>query len=143
MQKTTVLKGKDIVRNWYVVDATGKPLGRLASKVAQVLRGKAKPTFTPSLDNGDFVVVVNAGSVFLSGRKPELKTYWRHSMYPGGLRITQYKDALAKSPEFVITHAVKGMLPHNRLGRRIIKKLKVYSGPEHPHSAQQPKKLEI
>lgn len=143
MQKTTVLKAKDIERNWYVVDAAGKPLGRLASKVAQVLRGKAKPTFTPFLDNGDFVVVVNAGSVFLSGRKPEIKTYWRHSMYPGGLRITQYKDALAKSPEFVITHAVKGMLPHNRLGRRIIKKLKVYSGPEHPHQAQQPKKLEI
>jgi large subunit ribosomal protein L13 len=143
MQKTFVLKGKDIKRDWYIVDATGLPLGRLASKVAQVLRGKAKTTYTPFLDGGDFVVVVNASNVHLSGRKPEMKTYWRYTGYPGGLRITKYKDALAKRPEFVITHAVKGMLPHNRLGRRLIKKLKVYGGAEHPHAAQQPRVLEI
>jgi large subunit ribosomal protein L13 len=143
MQKTFVLKGKDIQRDWYIVDASGMPLGRLASKVAQVLRGKAKPTFTPFLDGGDFVVVVNASNVHLSGRKPEMKTYWRYTGYPGGLRITKYKDALEKRPEFVITHAVKGMLPHNRLGRRLIKKLKVYAGPEHPHAAQMPRTLEI
>jgi large subunit ribosomal protein L13 len=143
MQKTFVLKGKDIQRDWYIVDASGMPLGRLASKVAQVLRGKAKPTFTPFLDGGDFVVVVNASNVHLSGRKPEMKTYWRYTGYPGGLRITKYKDALEKRPEFVITHAVKGMLPHNRLGRRLIKKLKVYAGPAHPHAAQMPRTLEI
>lgn len=143
MQKTFVLKGKDIQRDWYIVDASGMPLGRLASKVAQVLRGKAKPTYTPFLDGGDFVVVVNASNVHLSGRKPEMKTYWRYTGYPGGLRITKYKDALAKRPEFVITHAVKGMLPHNRLGRRLIKKLKVYAGPDHPHAAQKPRSIEI
>ncbi len=143
MQKTYVLKAKDIKRDWYVVDASGKPLGRLASKVAQVLRGKAKPNFTPFLDGGDFVVVVNAANVHLTGRKSDTKTYWRHTGYPGGLRITKYRDALAKSPEFVITHAVKGMLPHNRLGRRLIKKLKVYAGPQHPHAAQKPLELEL
>ena len=143
MQKTFTIKGKDIQRDWYIVDASGQPLGRLASKVAQVLRGKAKPSYSPFLDGGDFVVVVNASDVYLSGRKPEMKTYWRYTGYPGGLRITKYKDALAKRPEFVIEHAVKGMLPHNRLGRRLIKKLKVYAGPEHPHAAQKPRSLEI
>ncbi len=143
MQKTFTIKGKDIQRDWYIVDASGMPLGRLASKVAQVLRGKAKPTYSPFLDGGDFVVVVNASNVFLSGRKPEMKTYWRYTGYPGGLRITKYKDALAKRPEFVIEHAVKGMLPHNRLGRRLLKKLKVYAGPEHPHAAQMPRSLEL
>lgn len=143
MQKTFTIKGKDIQRDWYIVDASGMPLGRLASKVAQVLRGKTKPTYSPFLDGGDFVVVVNASNVFLSGRKPEMKTYWRYTGYPGGLRITKYKDALAKRPEFVIEHAVKGMLPHNRLGRRLLKKLKVYAGPEHPHAAQMPRSLEL
>jgi len=143
MQKTTVTKTIDIKKDWYVVDASGKPLGRLASKVAQVLRGKAKPTFVPYLDNGDFVVIVNAASVGISGKKREMKTYWRYTGYPGGLRITKFKDALAKSPEFVIMHAVRGMLPHNRLGRRLIKKLKVYAGPEHPHAAQKPQVLDL
>jgi large subunit ribosomal protein L13 len=143
MQKTTVTKASDVRKDWYVVDANGKPLGRLASKVAQVLRGKAKPTYVPFLDTGDFVVVVNAAGVHISGSKRETKTYWRHTGYPGGLRITKFKDALAKSPEFVITHAVRGMLPHNRLGRRLIKKLKVYAGPEHPHAAQKPRVLEV
>jgi len=143
MQKTTITKASDVKKDWYIVDASGMPLGRLASKVAQVLRGKTKPTFVPFLDNGDFVVVVNASNVHISGKKREMKTYWRYTGYPGGLRITKFKDALAKSPEFVITHAVRGMLQHNRLGRRLIKKLKVYGGPQHPHAAQKPQVLEL
>jgi len=143
MQKTTILKGSEIRRDWYIVDATGKPLGRLASKVAQVLRGKGKVGFVPFLDLGDFVVIVNASNVSISGKKREMKTYWRYTGYPGGLRITAFKDVIAKNPEFVIMHAVKGMLPHNRLGRAMAKKLKVYVGPAHPHEAQQPVKLEL
>ena len=143
MQKTTIVKAGDIRRDWYVVDASGKPLGRLASKVAQVLRGKGKVSFVPFMDHGDFVVVINAASIAISGKKRDTKTYWRNTGYPGGLRLTVFKDAIAKRPEFVITHAVKGMLPHNRLGRRLIKKLKVYSGSEHPHSAQKPQVLEV
>jgi large subunit ribosomal protein L13 len=143
MQKTTILKGSEIRRDWYVVDAAGKPLGRLASKVAQVLRGKGKVAYVPFMDHGDFVVVVNASSVALSGRKAEMKEYWRYTGYPGGLRLTPFKKAIATNPEFVILHAVKGMLPHNRLGRRLLKKLKVYSGPEHPHAAQKPQVLEL
>lgn len=143
MQKTSIPGAKDLKRDWYIVDASGKPLGRLASRVAQVLRGKAKPNFVPFMDGGDFVVVVNAAGVKLTGRKADSKTYWRHSGYPGGLRLTKFRDAMVQSPEFVITHAVKGMLPHNRLGRRLIKKLKVYAGPEHPHAAQKPRPLEI
>ncbi len=143
MQKTTILKGSEVRRDWYVVDATGKPLGRLASKVAQVLRGKGKVTYVPFMDGGDFVVVVNASSVALSGKKTDMKEYWRYTGYPGGLRFTSYREAIAKKPEFVIMHAVKGMLPHNRLGRRLLKKLKVYAGPEHPHAAQKPQALEL
>jgi large subunit ribosomal protein L13 len=142
-QKTTILKTSEFTKDWYVVDATGKPLGRLASKVAQVLKGKSKPGYVPFMDMGDFVVVVNAANIYLSGRKPEMKTYWRNTGYPGGNRITQFKDVLAKNPEFIITHAVRGMLPHNRLGRRLIKKLKVYAGPEHPHEAQKPQVLDL
>jgi large subunit ribosomal protein L13 len=143
MQKTTILKGSEVSRDWYIVDATGKPLGRLASKVAQVLRGKGKVGYAPFMDYGDFVVVVNASNVSLSGKKREMKTYWRYTGYPGGLRTTAFKDVIADNPGFVIMHAVKGMLPHNRLGRRLLKKLKVYSGPEHPHDAQKPRALEI
>jgi large subunit ribosomal protein L13 len=142
-QKTTILKTSELDKGWFVVDATGKPLGRLASKVAQVLRGKGKPGFAPFMDTGDFVVVVNAANVYLSGRKPAMKTYWRNTGYPGGNRISQFKEVLAKNPEFIITHAVRGMLPHNRLGRRLMKKLKVYAGPEHPHAAQKPRALEL
>ena len=143
MQNTTILKANDVQRGWYIVDASGKPLGRLTSKVAEVLRGKGKVGFVPFMDHGDFVVVVNAANVSISGKKRDMKTYWRNTGYPGGLRLTVFKDAIAKSPEFIISHAVKGMLPHNRLGRRLIKKLKVYSGPEHPHAAQKPQVLEI
>jgi len=143
MQKTTILKASEVRRDWYVVDATGKPLGRLASKVAQVLKGKGKVGYAPFMDHGDFVVIVNASNVSLSGKKPGMKSYWRYTGYPGGLRLTAYKDAIAKNPQFVITHAVKGMLPHNRLGRRLLKKLKVYAGPQHPHEAQKPQALEL
>lgn len=139
MTKTYVLKAKDVQRDWLIVDAADQNLGRLATRIATLLRGKHKPTFTPGLDTGDFVIVVNAEKVTVTGGKLVEKEYYDYSGYPGGLRITPLKDQLAKHPERVITHAVKGMLPHNRLGRQLIKKLKVYAGPEHPHKAQQPK----
>lgn len=128
---------------WYVVDAEGKTLGRLASQVARVLRGKHKPTYTPSLDTGDHVIVVNAEKVKVTGNKAKEKIYYRHSGYPGGLRAVPYEVMISKKPEAVIEHAVRGMLPHNRLGRSLWKKLKVYRGAEHPHAAQKPKPLEI
>ncbi len=142
MQKTTILKQGQFERNWFVVDASGKTLGRLASKVATVLRGKGKPGYAPFMDIGDFVIVVNADKVHVTGKKREQKHYWRYTGYPGGLRLTSFKDAVAKDPTFVIRHAVKGMLPHNRMGRRLIKKLKVYAGPKHPHAAQKPEIME-
>jgi large subunit ribosomal protein L13 len=118
-------------------------LGRLASEIAQILRGKNKPIFTPHVDTGDFVIVINAEKIRLTGRKEETKTYFRHSGYPGGVRMQTFKDLINRYPDRIIRKAVWGMLPHNRLGRRLIKKLKVYAGPEHPHQAQQPKLLEI
>ena len=143
MQKTTILKQGQFERNWYIVDASGKTLGRLASKVASVLRGKGKPGYAPFMDVGDFVIVVNAEKVHVTGNKRVEKTYWRYTGYPGGLRLTVFKDAVSKDPIFVIRHAVKGMLPHNRLGRRLLKKLKIYAGPEHPHAAQKPEVMEL
>lgn len=143
MYKTSFPKLSEIKQDWYVVDADGVVLGRLASQVAAVLRGKNKPYFTPHLDTGDFVVIVNAEKIRLSGRKAEFKTYFRHSGYIGHERFLQYKDVLQKSPEKVIERAVKGMLPHNALGRQLFRKLKVYRGPEHPHQSQQPKPLAI
>ncbi|MGE5593493.1 MAG: 50S ribosomal protein L13 [Betaproteobacteria bacterium] len=128
---------------WYVVDAEGKTLGRLASQVASVIRGKHKPTYTPSLDTGDHVIVINAEKVRVTGNKAKQKLYYRHSGYPGGLRAVPYEVMMSKKPEAVIEHAVRGMLPHNRLGRSLWKKLKVYRGAEHPHAAQKPKPLEI
>ena len=130
-------------REWYVVDATGKTLGRLASQIAAILRGKNKPTFTPHLDTGDFVIVVNAEKVRVTGRKLDQKMYHRHSGYPGGLRSITLRDQLEKYPTRVIESAVRGMLPHNRLGRKLIKKLKVYAGPDHPHQAQNPRPLDL
>lgn len=130
-------------RQWYIVDASGKVLGRLASEVAKVLRGKHKPTFSPHLDGGDFVVVVNAKGVKLTGKKLEQKVYYRHSEYPGGLRSTTAENKLKTRPDAVVHLAVKGMLPKNRLGRRLLTKLKVYAGPEHPHQAQLPQPLII
>jgi large subunit ribosomal protein L13 len=134
--KTYTLKGKEIAVRWHVVDAEGQTLGRLASDIAQLLRGKRRPTFTPHLDNGEFVVVVNAAKVRVTGRKLGQKTYYRHSGYPGGLRETSLARMLETHPERVIQQAVKGMLPHNRLSRQLLRHLKVYGGPDHPHEAQ-------
>ena len=143
MQKTYVTKKEEIQRDWVLMDASDQNLGRLATRIAALLRGKHKPTFTPSLDTGDFVVVINAEKVTVTGGKLEEKEYYDYSGYPGGLRITSLRDQLAKHPDRVILHAVKGMLPHNRLGRVLLKKLKVYAGAEHPHQAQQPKEMKL
>ena len=141
--RTYTAKPKDIIRKWYVVDAAGKSVGRLASQVAKILRGKHKPTFTPHIDTGDHVVIVNADKVVLTGRsKPDEKIY-HHTMYPGGIKSTTYGTMLAKTPEKLIMRVVKGMLPHNTLGAQMLKKLRVYTGPEHPHEAQMPETLEL
>lgn len=134
--KTYTLKAKEIEPRWHLVDAEERPLGRLASEVATLLRGKYRPTYTPHTDNGDFVVVVNAAKVKVTGAKLGQKTYYRHSGYPGGLKETSLERMLEKHPTRVIEHAVKGMLPHNRLGRKLLRHLKVYAGPDHPHEAQ-------
>jgi large subunit ribosomal protein L13 len=141
--KTYVATPANRQRDWYLVDAEGKTLGRLATQIADVLRGKRKPEYTPHCDTGDFVVVVNAEKVAVTGRKLEQKTYYRHSGYPGGLRSRTLGELLDRHPEDVIRKAVKGMLPRNRLARAQLNKLKVYAGPEHPHQAQGPKPLEI
>ena len=125
------------------MDASGKPLGRLASEVAKILRGKHKPIYTPHVDTGDFVIVVNAEKVLLTGKKLDQKMYRRHSHYPGGLKETPYRQLMAKKPDFVIYKAVKGMLPKNSLGRKMLKKLRVYAGPTHKHEAQKPERLEL
>jgi large subunit ribosomal protein L13 len=138
LNKTYVTKARDIQRQWYVVDAAGQNLGRLATQIATLLRGKHKPIFTPGLDTGDYVIVINAEKITVTGNKLTEKFYYAYSGYPGGLRATMLRDQLAKHPDRVITHAVWGMLPHNKLGKAILKKLKVYAGPEHPHAAQQP-----
>jgi large subunit ribosomal protein L13 len=132
-----------IKREWYVVDATDLNLGRLAARIAHILRGKHKTTFAPHIDTGDFVVVLNAGKIKIPGDKPEAEYYYRHSQYPGGFKEITLKEMLQKHPERVIEIAVKGMLPHNKLGRQMYKKLKVYTGSTHPHQAQNPKVLEI
>lgn len=136
--KTHTVKAGDIKEQWYVVDATDKPLGRLASEVSRVLRGKHRPEYSPHLSLGDHVVVVNAEKVFLSGNKRQQKLYYSYSGYQSGLKIRTFQDVMEKDPSRVVRHAVRGMLPHNRLGRRILKNLKVYTGPDHPHAAQQP-----
>ena len=141
--KTYVTNPNEIEREWYVVDATGQTLGRLATRIAHRLRGKHKPIFSPSVDAGDYVIVVNAEKIHVTGRKLDQKIYYRHTGYPGGLREITLRNLLQKHPTRVIEHAVRGMLPKNRLGRRMFKKLKVYAGPEHPHAAQQPKPLEL
>ncbi len=141
--KTYTAKPDEVEREWFVVDAADKTLGRLATEVASVLRGKHKPEFTPHIDMGDFVIVVNAEKVNVTGRKMDQKIYYRHSGYPGGIRGVTLRRQLETFPERVIESAVKGMLPRGRLGRKMFKKLKVYAGPEHPHDAQQPKPLEI
>jgi large subunit ribosomal protein L13 len=137
--KTYTVKASEIHRDWYVVDATDEVLGRLASQVATILRGKHKPQYSPHLDLGDHVVVINAERVRLTGRKLDQKTYFRHSGYPGGARETPVRTVLERHPEEVVRRAVRGMLPKNRLGRAMLRKLKIYRGPEHPHAAQQPR----
>ncbi|GIV97549.1 MAG: 50S ribosomal protein L13 [Herpetosiphonaceae bacterium] len=141
--KTYSMKESEIHNDWYLVDAENQVLGRLASQVATLLRGKHKPTYTPHLEMGDFVIVVNADKVALTGRKAETKIYYRHSGYPGGLKATPYKVMLARHPDRVIRFAVKGMLPKTRLGRHLLRRLKIYAGPNHPHEAQQPKRYEL
>jgi large subunit ribosomal protein L13 len=141
--KTYVPKAGDVKHSWYVLDASGVPLGRLASEVAKILKGKHKPAYTPHLDLGDHVVVVNAEQVRLTGRKREQKNYYRHSGYPGGLKVTPIADMLERKPEEVVRLAVKGMIPRNRLGRAIMKKLKVYRGSAHPHAPQKPEPLTL
>jgi large subunit ribosomal protein L13 len=140
---TYTAKAGEIEHGWYVVDAQGKVLGRLAAQIAVRLRGKHKPRYTPHVDTGDYIVVVNAAKVRVTGRKPERKIYYRHTEFPGGLRQTNFAKLQAKKPERVLQLAVKGMLPKGPLGYAMIKKLKIYAGATHPHSAQQPKALEI
>lgn len=141
--KTESIKGSEIVRDWYLVDAKDKTLGRLASSIAQILRGKNKVNFSPNLDMSDFIVVINAEKIILTGNKQETKEYWRHTGYPGGQKTVPYKKMLDEKPDQVIKTAVKGMLPHNKLGRKLLGHLKVYSGSNHPHKAQSPKELSI
>ncbi len=138
-----MLKKEEVERNWYVIDAKGKVLGRLASLIAQRLRGKHRPDFTPHVDAGDFIVVINADKIKLTGHKLDQKIYWRHSGYMGGIKLTPAKKMLEQKPEEVLRLAVKRMLPKNRLGRKMLKKLKIYRGESHPHTAQKPKVLEI
>jgi len=140
---TYSFKQSEIEHKWYLVDAEGQTLGRVASRVAHILRGKHKPIFTTNVDCGDFVVVVNADKVKITGKRAELKTYFHHTLYPGGATVESYKELMKTNPERVFTHAVKGMIPHNRLGAQIIKKLKVYRGTEHPHKAQKPETIKI
>lgn len=141
--KTYTAKPADIERKWYVVDAQGQTLGRLSSQIATILRGKHKPMYTPHMDCGDFVIVINAEKVWTTGRRLDQKVYYRHSGYPGGLKERTLREQLQKFPERVIESAVRGMLPKNKLGRQMFKKLKVYAGSEHPHQAQQPEVLEL
>jgi len=141
--KTHSTKPSEIVRQWYVVDAEGQTLGRLASELAKVLKGKHKPIYSPHLDTGDYVVVINAEKVHVTGRKMDQKVYYSHSGYPGGLKSVTLREQLKRHPTRVLRSAVKGMLPHNPLGRTMLRKLKIYAGDTHPHQAQQPKALEF
>ncbi len=141
--RTYTPKPDDITREWHVIDATDVVLGRLATQAATLLRGKHKPTFAPHIDGGDFVIIINAEKVALTGNKREQKMEYRHSGYPGGLRATSYVQLLESNPRRAVEKAVKGMLPHNKLGRQVIKKLKVYTGSDHPHAAQLPQPFEI
>jgi large subunit ribosomal protein L13 len=136
--KTYSVKRDELLARWYVIDADDQVLGRLATQIATILRGKHKPTYSPHLNGGDFVIVVNAAKVAVTGNRLDQKMYYRHSQYPGGLKQETLREALKKHPERVIERAVKGMIPHNRLGAQMLQRLKVYAGPEHPHQAQQP-----
>jgi large subunit ribosomal protein L13 len=141
--KTKFFRTEDVQQKWFLVDADGKTLGRIASRIAHILRGKHKPTFTTNADVGDFVVVVNAEKIQVTGKRTELKELFHNTGYPGGGRFESFKDLLKNKPEYIMEHAVKGMIPKNRLGRQMIKKLKVYRGPNHPHQAQMPEALPL
>jgi large subunit ribosomal protein L13 len=141
--RTHVVKVSDIEREWFVVDAANQTLGRLASKIAGILKGKHKVTYSPHLDVGDYVIVINADKIQVTGRKMDQKIYYRHTGYPGGIRQATLREQLNRHPTFALKRAIRGMLPKNRLGRAMLKKLKVYAGPDHPHQAQQPKPLEL
>ncbi|MFA7572696.1 MAG: 50S ribosomal protein L13 [Lutispora sp.] len=141
--KSFMAKTEEVQRKWYVIDAEGKVLGRLASEVAKILRGKNKPIYTPHVDTGDFVIIINAEKVVLTGKKLDQKMYRKHSLYPGGLKETPYRKIMENVPERAVEAAVKGMLPHNSLGRKMFSKLKVYRGSEHEHQAQKPEVLEL
>ena len=140
---STLAKPQEVERKWYVIDAEGRNLGRMASEVASILRGKKKPTFTPHVDCGDYVIVINAEKVAVTGKKRHDKIYKRHTGYPGGLRECTFEELMEKHPTEAVRHAVKGMMPKGKLGRQMFKKLKVYAGPEHNHAAQKPEALEI
>ena len=141
--KSYMARPLEVERRWYVVDAEGQTLGRLATEIARILRGKNKPQYTPHVDTGDFVVVVNAEKVVVTGKKAEQKVYRRHSGYPGGLKETSYEQMMERRPTEILRRAVKGMMPKNRLARQQLRKLKIYAGPEHPHAAQNPQQYEV
>tara|TARA_B100000029_G_scaffold514814_1_gene619096 strand:- start:500 stop:928 length:429 start_codon:yes stop_codon:yes gene_type:complete len=141
--KTDYIKAKEVDKKWFLVDAENKTLGRLSSKIAQILRGKGKVNYTPHMDMGDFVIIVNAEKIKLSGNKETKKEYFKHTNYPGGTKFSSVKLMRSKKPEFLLINSVKGMLPHNRLGRKILQHLKVYTGSNHPHESQMPTKLEL
>lgn len=140
---TKMAKSQEIERKWFVIDAEGKVLGRLATEIATILRGKNKPYFTPHVDCGDFVIIVNADKIVMTGNKLDQKLYKTYSGHPGGLKETKYRKFLQEKPDFLVYKAVRGMVPHNKLGDAVMKKLKVYAGPDHPHAAQQPEALEV
>ncbi|MFQ5649917.1 MAG: 50S ribosomal protein L13 [bacterium] len=141
--KTYIVNPDEVERKWLLVDAQGQILGRVASRVATILRGKHKPTFSPHMDVGDYVVIINAEKIRLTGKKAQMKRYYRHTGYPGGLRSDSFEELIRKAPEKILQRAIWGMLPHNRLGRKMYKKLKVYAGNSHPHAAQSPERLEL
>ena len=141
--KTTYIKASEIDKKWFIVDATDKTLGRLSSKVAQILKGKNKPYYTPHMDMGDFVIIINADKVKLTGKKESTKDYFKHTNYPGGAKNISIKILKEKKPEFIVMNSIKGMLPHNRLGKKILTHLKVYAGDIHPHTSQKPVQLEL
>ncbi len=141
--KTYMAKKGEVEQKWFVIDADGVVLGRLASRVASIVRGKNKPIFTPHVDTGDNVIILNADKIRLTGRKLDAKKYYRHSGYPGGIHETTARKLLEKKPEEVLRHAIWGMLPHNRLGRKLLKKVKIYAGESHPHAAQKPEVLDV
>jgi large subunit ribosomal protein L13 len=143
LQNTYAMKASEIDKKWFIVDAEGKVLGRVATRIADILRGKHKPTYTPNLDMGDNVIIINAEKIILSGTKNDDKEYYSHSHFPGGIKFKNIKKVKAENPQFILEHAIKGMLPKSKMGKKLYTNLKIYAGTKHPHVAQQPEKLEI